>query len=117
MQIGTLTMQRSPKPAEARGRNGVDRNSKALFASSGAHPLEPPSTLAAGHPVCPVPCGSPAAAPRRRTALRGFGWCWTGAAGWGRECLRGALERRPREGRLGRLGGKISNGISKALQA
>jgi hypothetical protein len=88
----------------------VDRNSKALFASSGAHPLEPPSTLAAGHPVCPVPCGSPAAAPRRRTALRGFGWCWTGAAGWGRECLRGALERRPREGRLGRLGGKISNG-------
>jgi hypothetical protein len=27
----------------------VDRNSKALFVSSGAHPLEPPSAHGAGH--------------------------------------------------------------------
>src|SRR5262245_25050326 len=31
----------------------ADRNSKALFASSGVHSLEPSSALAAGHPVSP----------------------------------------------------------------
>ena len=29
---------------------------------------------------------------RRSTALRGVGWCWTGAAGWGRVARRDALE-------------------------
>jgi hypothetical protein len=30
--------------------------------------------------------------PGRSTALRGVGWCWTGAAGWGRVARRDALE-------------------------
>src|SRR3977135_2132003 len=42
----------------------ADRNSKALFASSGTHPLEPPSDLGAGHPD---------RAPRRQ-AVHGAAW-------------------------------------------
>ena len=37
-----------------------------LFASSGAHPLEPPSALVAGHPA-----GAP-----RRQAVHGAAWLW-----------------------------------------
>jgi hypothetical protein len=77
-----------------------------------AGPCVPPSAPRRPHRSAPEPGGA-----RRCTALRGFGWCWTGASGWIGERLRGALGRRPREGRLGKAGGKISNGISKALQA
>ena len=41
----------------------VHRNSKALFASSGAHPLEPSSALVAGYPV-------------PRILPRGAAWLW-----------------------------------------
>src|SRR5262245_28684617 len=49
---------------------------RALFASSGAPLREPPQRRAGAPPERP--------GARRRTALRGCGWCWTGAAGWGR---------------------------------
>ena len=90
----------------------VARNSQALFASSGAHPLEPPSALVAGHPA-----GAP-----RRQAVHGAAWLGLvldrrrrlgegSASGvpWGDGLGKGDWE--------GLGGGKISNGISKALQA
>ena len=59
------------------------RHAKALFASSGVHPLEPPSTLAAGHPAPRILLRVPrcAVAP---PALRGFGWCWSAGQHWER---------------------------------
>ena len=52
---------------------GVDRNSKAHFASSGAHPLEPPSALGAGHPVRPSAGREPRRSARRCVAVAGAG--------------------------------------------
>ncbi len=83
--------------------------------------FSPPATLRHGDSRAPRTAREPrrnAPAPggaRRCVAVAGAGQAPQDGGG---ERCRGALGRRPWKGRLGRLGGgKISNGISKALQA
>jgi hypothetical protein len=60
-------------------------------------PQPPPPAAPLGARLLGAAQSAAAASPerpgaRRSTALRGVGWCWTGAAGWGRVARRDALE-------------------------
>ena len=74
-----------------RKNHPADRNSKALFASSGTHPLESPSALVAGHPA-----GAP-----RRQAVHGAAW------------LGLVLDRRRRRGEGSASGMPWGDGLGK----
>jgi hypothetical protein len=79
-------------------RKGIDRTyrkSKALFRSA------PPTACPCRRPFSPAALAAPPArrgrpperpGARRGTVQRGFGWCWTGTAGWGRIGPLGLLE-------------------------
>jgi hypothetical protein len=58
--------------------------------------------------------------PRRNAPQHGIAQqraVWTGVAGWeGGSCFRGALGRRPREGRFWKAGGKISTGFQRLFR-
>jgi hypothetical protein len=60
----------------------------------------PPSTAREPRRNAPAPGGA-----RRCTVLRGFGWCWTGAAGWGRVVLQGCPGATASERATGKAGG------------
>ena len=83
--------------------SGTYRNSKRHFRPVARRRQRP--RLA--HGACGAPCAPRQSAGGARSTAGSA--VWTGATGWARvESLRGALGRRPREGRLGKAGGKIS---------
>jgi hypothetical protein len=98
-------MPRSENAGEKICKKGLDNsgniegNSNGLLAPPRRwRPPQPPPPAA---PLCArllrAAQSAAAASPerpgaRRSTALHGAGWCWTGAAGWGRGARREALE-------------------------
>src|SRR5262249_40627518 len=80
----------------------------------------PPATPRRGYSRAPSAAREPrrnAPAPdgaRRCTVLRGFGWCWTGAAGWGRVVPQGCPGATASERATGKAGG--GDGISRLFR-
>jgi hypothetical protein len=93
--------RKSPSPDLARGRGGQPPGllyNGLLTPPCQRRPPQPPPPAA---PLCArlfrAAQRAAAASPerpgaRRSPALHGAGWCWTGAAGWGRVARRDALE-------------------------